>query len=34
MQVIGTGPEDLARQLKQDIDAIGAIVKRIGLQPE
>ena len=34
MQVIGTGPEDLARQLRSDIDVISAIVKRIGLQPE
>jgi tripartite-type tricarboxylate transporter receptor subunit TctC len=34
MNVIGTGPEDLARVLKQDIDVIGAVVKRIGLQPE
>jgi tripartite-type tricarboxylate transporter receptor subunit TctC len=34
MNIIGTGPDDLARLLKSDIDAIGAVVKRIGLKPE
>jgi tripartite-type tricarboxylate transporter receptor subunit TctC len=34
MNIIGAGPEELARLLKSDVDAIGAVVKRIGLQPE
>ncbi len=34
MNVIGTGPDDLARVLRNDIEAIGKIVKTIGLQAE
>jgi tripartite-type tricarboxylate transporter receptor subunit TctC len=34
MNVIGSGPEELAKVLRQDIDAVGKVVKAIGLQPE
>jgi tripartite-type tricarboxylate transporter receptor subunit TctC len=34
MNVIGSGPEELGRVLKADIDAIGKIVAAAGLKPE
>ncbi len=34
MNIIGSGPEGLAQVLRQDIDAIGAVVAAIGLKPE
>ena len=34
LTVVGGGPEELSNILRQDIAAIGAVVKAIGLQPE
>ncbi|MFM9972037.1 MAG: Bug family tripartite tricarboxylate transporter substrate binding protein [Burkholderiales bacterium] len=34
MEVVGSTPDELARMLRQDVEAIGKVVKAIGLQPE
>ena len=34
MEVVGSTPEELAKLLRDDINAIGKVVKAIGLQPE
>jgi tripartite-type tricarboxylate transporter receptor subunit TctC len=34
LDVVGSGPEEFAKTLRQDINAIGKLVKAIGLQPE
>ena len=34
MDVVGSTPEELAKLLREDINAIGKVVKAIGLQPE
>jgi tripartite-type tricarboxylate transporter receptor subunit TctC len=34
LDVVGSTPEELGTMLRQDIDAVGKLVKAIGLQPE
>jgi tripartite-type tricarboxylate transporter receptor subunit TctC len=34
MELVASTPEELAKSLRQEINAIGPVVKAIGLQPE